>query len=158
MWSWKTCCNNIHYQSLTLFPLSLTGHVICRALRYYSRRPGLKPKLLHPCSISSLLANTRVPRFHKTRFLFERTRELASHRRDQKESIVVEVSRVAAGGRNGGPSRCDSALLEIIFSCPSPSFFFFSFPPCAATDFLYPVGDIYLGALRDKPSEFRLRR
>lgn len=40
------------------------------------------PLALHlRASASFLFANTRVPRFHKTRFLFERTRELTSHRR-----------------------------------------------------------------------------
>lgn len=61
--------------------------------------------------------------------------ELASHRRDQKDTIVVEVSRVAAGRRNG-PSRCDSALLEIISSRLLLLFFFFPFlPPCRGDGF-----------------------
>lgn len=73
----------------------------------------------------------------------------------------LKLAGVAADGRDPSPSRCDSALLEIISSppplpsCPTP-LLLSSLSPCGFS--LSSRRYIYPGALRDKPSEFRLRR
>jgi len=103
-------------------------------------------ELPYSTSISFLLANTRIPRFHKTRFLFERTRELASYRvarrvGTKKTLSSSKLAGLAASERNGSPSRCDSTQPSWkSFSCVL--FFFYPFLRATTTDFLYPVGGI----------------
>jgi len=138
----KRYCKNIQrylfqkhtFSSSYCFLFSFAGACdFCRALWNYFRSKTRRTKSSQPpIFYYSQIYEFRV--FREIRFLYERTNSRCQQ--DQKDTIVVEVSGIAAGKRNdGGPSRCGRALLEII----SPFLPAFFVPPTTATTWIFSI-------------------
>lgn len=134
----KNIYNDTYFKNIlsvprTVFCFLLPVHVIFVEHWNYFRSKTRRTKSSQPPILSySQIYEFRV--FREIRFLYEWTNSRCQQ--DQKDTIVVEVSGIAAGKRNdGGPSRCGTTLLEIV----SPFLPAFFVPPTTATTWIFSI-------------------